>query len=166
MKVARYEWAEGTRVKGADDADPNIVGKHLDLLRKHSHGELTPEDVVKDARRNNSPLHRFFEWNDTKAAEQHRLAQARGLIRAVVAIYVAPDKPARKMRAFVHINEPGAQHYRATDHAMSQTRTREIVVRQAWREFQAWRRRYEEIDEFARLFEEADKLDRKISNGK
>lgn len=163
MKVARYEFKEGARFQqGAHVADPNEVGGHLDLLRQESKGELTPEDVIKDARRNNSPLHSFFQWDDGKAAEQFRLSQARGLIRAVVAVYVQEGKPARHVSAFVHIAEPGAQHYRSTDHAMSLTRTREIVLRQAWREFQQWRKRYEELDEFAGLFEVADVIAEKL----
>lgn len=163
MKIAGYEWAENTRVqprKGAPDA--NAVGAHLELLRQQAKGELTPNDVLKDARHNNSPLHGYFEWDDTAAAEEYRLSQARGLIRSVVAIYVSDGKPAKRMRAFVHINEPGAQHYRDTAHAMSQQKTRDIVLRQAWREFQAWRRRYEELDEFSQLFEAADKVAKKL----
>lgn len=161
-KIERYEWSETTRLKGADQADPNIVGSHLELLRKQSHGELTPEDVVKDAQRNNSPLHRFFEWNDSKAAHAHRLAQARGLIRAVVAIYKSDDKPPQRMRAFVHIPEGDTPHYRDTAHAMSQTNTRELVLRQAWREFRAWQKRYADLEEFARIFEEAERIAKSI----
>lgn len=44
-------------------------------------GSLTPEAVVDDARDPESVLHPCFEWDDTKAAHQHRLNQARGLIR-------------------------------------------------------------------------------------
>lgn len=158
MKIAGYEFTESLRLKAGKKPDPNIVGGHLELLRTEAKGELTPEDVLKDAQRNNSPLHDFFEWSDTKAAHEYRLQQARGLIRAVVAIYVEPEKPARRMRAFVHVPEPGAPHYRDTAHAMSQEKTRDLVLRQAWREFMAWRARYQELDEFARVFEEADKL--------
>lgn len=163
MKVARYEFKEGARFQqGAHVADPNEVGGHLDLLRQQSKGELTPEDVIKDARRNNSPLHSFFQWDDGKAAEQFRLSQARGLIRSVVAIYVQADKPARRISAFIHVPESGAPHYRSAEHAMSLTRTREIILRQAWREFQQWRKRYQELDEFANLFEIADAIAEKL----
>lgn len=168
MKIIGYEWAENARLRTSDDgeADPNIVGTHLELLRKQHKGELTPQDVVKDAKNGNSPLHRFFEWDDKAAGEQHRLAQARGLIRAVVAIYKEEAKPPRRMRAFVHIPEAGTPHYRDTSHAMSQTRTRELVLRQAWREFQSWRKRYEELDEFAGLFEAANSIAKKLPFGK
>src|SRR6185312_1813940 len=131
-------------------------------LRKKQKGELTPGDVINDARDDRSPLHAFFEWDDGKAAEQHRLDQARGLIRAVVAVYVDDKNPARRMSAFVHIPDGEASHYRDTMHALSQKRTREVVLRQAWREFQSWRRRYEELDEFAGLFDAADRIADKL----
>ena len=158
MKIVGYEFVEGARFQAGANLDPKAVGAHLELLRQKCKGEITPKDVVDDARHNNSPLHSFFEWNDSAAAERHRLNQARGLIRSVVAIYREDKKPARKLKAFVHIPEAGAPHYRETMHALSQQRTRELVLQQAWREFQNWRRRYEELDEFARLFEQADKI--------
>lgn len=96
------------------------------------------------------------------AAESHRLAQARGLIRAVVAIYVDDEKAAVRMKAFVHVPENGAPHYRETRHAMSQTHTRDLVLMQAWRELQYWRRRYRDLSEFAKVFEATDEVARKL----
>lgn len=46
-------------------------------------GRLTAPAVVDLARSPNSPLHDFFEWDDTVAAELHRQAQARTLIRSI-----------------------------------------------------------------------------------
>ncbi|MCA0425033.1 MAG: hypothetical protein LCH61_17250 [Proteobacteria bacterium] len=152
MKIARYEFAEGARFQaGSDRTNPNAVGEHLELLRKREHGELTPEDVVADARNPNSPLHQFFEWDDSEAAQQHRLGQARGLIRAVVAIYVSEDKPAVRTKAFIHISEPGAPHYREASHALSMQKTRDMVLQRAWGELMQWKRRYQDLAEFAEL---------------
>lgn len=54
------------------------------LINLHStHGSLTPEMVVREASSSNSPLHGLFEWNDARAAHQHRLDTARTLIREV-----------------------------------------------------------------------------------
>ena len=46
-------------------------------------GRLDPQSVVAAARNKKSPLHKQFEWDDTKAAEKYRLEQARELIRLV-----------------------------------------------------------------------------------
>lgn len=54
------------------------------LVALHTkHGTLTPELVVDDARRNDSPLHNLFEWDTKKAALAHWHDVARGLIRNV-----------------------------------------------------------------------------------
>ncbi|MER9710166.1 hypothetical protein NKJ13_07840 [Mesorhizobium sp. M0174] len=156
VKIAGYEFSDGARFQQGAIQDPKMVGAHLEMLRQQFKGELTPQDVVADARNGNSPLHSFFEWDDSVAAEAHRLSQARGLIRSVVAIYVREDKPAVRTKAYVHINEPGAAHYRETSHALSQTKTRDIVLRQAWNELQAWRRRYADLKEFSTLIEAID----------
>lgn len=57
------------------------IREHLQFLEVN--GRLTPERVLDDAKRPESPLHKHFQWDDQKAAEQHRLDQARDLIRTV-----------------------------------------------------------------------------------
>lgn len=117
------------------------------------------EDVLADARHDNSPLHSFFEWNDGAAAEQFRLQQARGLIRAVVAVYVSEDKPAVRTRAYIHVPEPSAPHYREASHAMSLSKTRNMVLERAWNELKAWRARYKDLKEFADLISVIDEME-------
>ena len=162
MKIAGFEFAPGARFQPGAHLNATEVGKHLERLRKEGKGELTPEDVIKDARNPNSPLHSFFEWDEGKAAEAYRLKQARGLIRAVVAIYVSENKPAVRQRAYVHIPEPQAPHYREASHAMSLTKTRDMVLKQAWRELQEWRQRYRDLKEFSTLFEAVDEAAQKL----
>lgn len=163
MRVAGYEFSEGARFQSGAIGDPKIVGEHLELLRVQCNGELTPEDVVKDAENPNSPLHSFFEWKNSKAAHQYRLQQARGLIRTVVAVYVQDDKPAVRTRAYVHIPEGSTPHYRSADHAMSQKKTRDLVLDRALGELLAWKRRYRELKEFSNLFDEIDQLEIKLT---
>lgn len=162
MRIAGFEFSEGARFQPGAHLDPKAVGEHIELLRKQHQNELTPQDILDDAKNDNSPLHSFFEWSDTEAAHQYRLQQARGLIRAVVAVYVSDEKPAVRQKAYVHIPEPTAPHYRETSHAMSQAKTRKLVLERAWREFQQWRRRYQDMKEFADLFETADQVEMKL----
>lgn len=165
MKIASFEFSEGARFQAGaphDAAAAKAVGEHLELLRQQFKGELTPEDVLADAKHDNSPLHPFFEWSDTAAAHAHRLAQARGLIRSVVAIYTRPDAPATRTKMFVHVNEPSAPHYRETTHALSQKKTRALVLQRAWNELQQWRRRYADLKEFADLIETIDETAKQL----
>ncbi len=156
MKVAGFEFAEGARFQQGAVQNATIVGQHIEMLRQQQKGELTPEDVLADAKSHNSPLHSFFEWDDSAAAHQHRLNQARGLIRSVVAIYTSDDRPAVRTRAFVHIPEGETSHYRSADHAMSMSKTRKLVLQRAFKELSAWRQRYADLKEFSELFAVVD----------
>ncbi|MFQ3666657.1 MAG: hypothetical protein SNJ79_11630 [Sphingomonadaceae bacterium] len=73
-----------------------------ELARLHDEaGALNPEAVVVAAADPSSPLHDLFEWDDTAAAHQHRLNQARNLIR--VAVRVIPQVNKGPVRAYVSI---------------------------------------------------------------
>jgi len=164
MQIAGFEFADGARFQAGAHKNAAEVGAHLEFIRQQHKGELTPEDVLADAENPNSPLHSFFEWSDTEAARQHRLHQARGLIRSVVAIYTSEEQPAVRMKAYVHVPEGReTSHYREVGHAMSVKKTRDLVLQKAWREFQQWRQRYKDLKEFADLFEVADEIAKKIA---
>lgn len=59
-----------------------VRARLADLMAEHD-GVLTPEIVVADAAKKDSPLHDEFEWNGKKAAHHWRIEQARALIRSV-----------------------------------------------------------------------------------
>lgn len=64
---------------------PNLTPEQRQrLIGLETDGRLTATDVVEDARGVKSPLHPLFEWDDEKAAHEHRLDQARALIREVM----------------------------------------------------------------------------------
>lgn len=52
-------------------------------LAQQAGGMLTTEDVLADAAHPDSVLHRHFEWDDSRAAIEHRKYQARQLIQSV-----------------------------------------------------------------------------------
>lgn len=60
-----------------------IARETLQTMAKRNGGKITPAAVVEAARAKNSPLHRYFEWDNTKAAQLYREDQARALIRSV-----------------------------------------------------------------------------------
>lgn len=159
MRIGGFEFAEGARFQPGATKDAKLVGEHIEMLRMKFKGELTPEDILDDARHGNSPLHSFFEWDDSAASQQYRLQQARGLIRAVVAIYVSDNNPAVRTRAYVHVPEPSAPHYREASHAMSQAKTRKMILDRAWNELKAWKARYRDLEEFASLVEVIDTIE-------
>lgn len=70
-----------------DSEQRKALEDRLEKIRVRNDGVLRPDDVVKDARNESSPLHSFFTWDDTEAANQFRLDQARTLIRNVKVEY-------------------------------------------------------------------------------
>ena len=151
-----YRFRNGFHVNG----DPQIVGEALEYIRSRHDGRLRPEAVVQAARKPDSALHGYFEWNDTEAARKYRLHQADYLIRAVVVCPEEGERPFEPVRAFVCIEEsPGAS--RAFTHvceAMRDETLREQVLLRARAELAAWRRRYAHLRKFAALFEAIDVL--------
>lgn len=59
-------------------------------------GTVTREKIVELAAKKSHPLHPFFEWDDTKAAHEHRLERAYQLIRRwdQIKTYKNPAAPA------------------------------------------------------------------------
>lgn len=59
-------------------------------------GEVSPESILESARSPKSPLHQYFEWDDSLAAERYRLEQARQMImrsKLIVQLVEARKKP-------------------------------------------------------------------------
>lgn len=78
------------------------VNDYLIALHQE-HGTLTPELVVEDAKRKDSPLHELFEWDQQKAAQSHWHDVARALIRNVRVVVV---NEGRSLRAPFFVRDP------------------------------------------------------------
>jgi len=71
------------RMKGlAKKVNPDDAAKELQRIQ-NIYGSITPEILVNEAKKRKSPLHAIFEWDDTKAAENYRLQQARILLNNI-----------------------------------------------------------------------------------
>src|SRR5678815_5205406 len=65
------------------------ISARLTFIRKKT-GAVTSRAVIDDARDPGSPLHQFFDWDDSSAAEKFRLHQAGQLIQRVQVIVKTP----------------------------------------------------------------------------
>ena len=147
-----YQWKNGSTAR----IDAQTAGETLERIRVWNNGRLTSEEVLRSARDPDCPLHPAFEWDDTAAAEAYRLEQARYLIRSIEVVVAKPDAPAAPIRAFVSVIRDEDRSYTSTAHALSDADLREQVLRQAWRELEAWRERHAELVEFAKVFASID----------
>jgi hypothetical protein len=153
-----YKFSEGTRLPGID---PQAAGERLEAIRKRHNGHLLPKYVVDDARKPSSPLHDAFTWDDTEAADQYRLVQARYLIRHIVVVISEKNEPERTIRALVSIrgeDDNGSTSYVAIDDAMRSKNLRAQVLQKAYDELIAWAERYRRLQEFAAVIEVIDAL--------
>ena len=122
------------------------IGTELAALYK-THGGLTPQGVVKWARANkSSALHSRFEWDNSKAAEQYRLWQARELIVEVEAIY--PD--GKKRQVYVSpLSVRGTVGYQTLVGVLSHTERRAEFLAQALDEYQRVGAKFLDLQELA-----------------
>jgi len=115
-----------------------------------SGGVLKPETVVDAARDPESPLHRHFEWDDSVAAEQWHIIQARTLLRISVE-YISNDSTETPSRVYVSLSTDQADEggYRLTTNVMSDEDLREILLRDARRDMELFKTRYSRLKELA-----------------
>lgn len=126
--------------------DVQAIGEELEKLANR--GELTAEKVVEEAKNANSPMHSWFEWDDTVAAQKYREHQARVLIGSIV-IYHEPEK---KTRAFYVIKEEKSPVYHHITEIRSDDLMKKRLAEQALKEMEVWAKRYEEIADYLGTF--------------
>lgn len=114
-----------------------------------ANARLTPPDVVNTARDPLHPLHHRLEWDDSKGGEKYRLVQAAELIRSVKITYAETSKGGPKhVRAFHSVIRVDGPSYLPIEDIAVDPFTRELVLRQAEREWRELRRKYGHLEEF------------------
>lgn len=145
------------------DAKAQIYGERLHELLS-SHGKLTPQLVVKDARKKMSPLHEFFEWDNDEAAKKFRLHQARMLMNSIeLKVEVRNEKGKNneiKVRAFLNVKdeEQEERFYTSAEVVLSKEEYSKQIMQEALREIQYWRKKYSDLVELKPVFEVVDKI--------
>ena len=157
MGTMVYKWKPQTVIAVA----AQLVGEELELIRIKHNDRLTQEDVVTEAKKKQSPLHPAFEWDDAVAGHNFRLDQASYLIRSIT-MTIEGDETKPPVRAFVNVERDSDRSYTSTVHAMSDKELRAQVLARALGELEAWRVRYNELTELARLFTEIDKAAKRL----
>lgn len=98
-------------------------------------GKLTAESTVSEASDPISPLHQYFEWDDLQAAHEHRLSQARYLIRRFE--IVIDERPVRE---FVYVPSEGS--FTPLRGAMRNRNWREEILAKFERDAEAFEARW------------------------
>ena len=150
-------------------------------LAEKNGGTITPEIVLEEAKRKASPLHAFFCWDNTKAANEYRKIQAAVIIRRIKVTYTPSEGISVRVRAFVNVVEPnddstddiadddesapGRQRgiYVGFEDAMHFDNYKDQVIRQCKRDVESFRSKYAAISEASKIIAAMDDFTSKLS---
>lgn len=145
-----------------NETEKAIIEQELRKIEQRD-GVITPPAVVEAARSETSPLHAHFQWDNSKAAHEHRLWQARQLI-AVVIYERAPNQP---QRAFTNViletktakgETELVRAYMDTEKVLEDPNLRVQVLEQAITELERWAQKYRHFDELKDVIKSADRF--------
>lgn len=141
----QYGWKKGFYHFGVKAGE--AVEEINSISRKT--GKIDAPTLLHHASSASSALHPFFEWDDKKAAHQHRLSQARLLLRSIVIVNEESD--GEPIRAFMAVaeEEDECKCYVPTMKVFSREEARAQIIRQALDELLGWTQRYKRYKELA-----------------
>lgn len=139
--MARYSRKTGARI--SNEAVDTLGAAIDDLIQQ---GTATPEALVDLARDPTSAIHAYFEWDDTKAAEQYRRVQARYYLRSITVEYTTEYAGGLEVRAFVptHVDGGGRVWRPTLEVAATEEGMRELLAT-AKAELRAFQKKYSQF---------------------
>jgi hypothetical protein len=138
--------------------NPGVVNELKRIANEHD-GLLEPVHVVEAASSAASPLHSQFEWDDTVAGHQYRLWQARQLISIVVE-FIDTGKKKEPVKMFVSLKSDRYEDggYRPLSVVLRTAELRNQLLEEALQEMQTFKRKYAQLKELVRVFQEMEKV--------
>lgn len=146
--------------KNAPSAD--IAHAVIEEIR-HRRGAVTPQLLVIDAKKKKSPLHGCFEWDDSKAAEQHRVTQARNIL-SYICVEVEQDEPDEKpqqVRAFIapsSVGKDSKTSYVPVDEVRNDAEMQSAYLHQLQNELNSIKNKIKSFKEFAAVVRAIDRV--------
>jgi hypothetical protein len=123
-------------------------------------GVLSPRTVVNVARDEENPLHDYFIWDDTEAAERYRINQASLLIRRVKIDIIKPNKETRELeikttRKFVSPKSLRGNNgsYKPVESVLNDEDLKNDLLETAKAELYALKKKYEALVELTIVWE-------------
>lgn len=146
--MAKYRFCEGSMISVNADAAGHVMEE------LSSRGELTASNLVQVSRPKDAPLHDAFEWRDDVAAEKYREDQARLIIRSIRVVSESdPQSPPE--RVYVH-PVLGTPNYEPLRLVLQDVDKRTSLLKSALRDLVAFRSKYKELHELAKVMEAAE----------
>ena len=135
-------------------------------LAQKNDGVLNPRDVVAFASNPQTHLHSKFTWDDTKAAEEYRLWQARRIIKLELEIVRNGDDEVGETNLFVSLSDErgGSGGYRLVTQVLTDADRRQKLLSDAIQELSRIRAKYQSIKELTDVFKEIEKLQKAVKS--
>lgn len=146
--MAKYTFCAGSHLKvSAEVAAPVLEG----LANEN---RLTAANLVDVSRPEDAPLHPEFEWRDDVAAERWREEQARQIIRCIrVVSEDEPEKPPVRMYVHPVLESP---NYEPLHMVLQDQDKRSSLLKAALRDMVAFKAKYKELHELAKVMDAVD----------
>jgi len=144
--------------KNAPDA--NVANKFIERI-KEKRGGITPQLLMIESKRKKSPLHNCFEWDDSKAAEEFRIVQAREILRFLVVEIESDDEQEepRTVRAYIAPSSVGKEEntsYLTIEDVCKDDELSAAYLRQLHRELRIISNKIRNFDEFSDVVKAID----------
>lgn len=105
--MSKYHWKLSGFAKGID---PVAAVKELERIEE-VYGSLTAETILHASTPKNALFHPLFIWNDSEAANQYRLSQARTIINNVQVVILTDNEP-RMVSAYEVVRKENINVYK------------------------------------------------------
>lgn len=162
-----YKFAPHASINRAlKNADPQKIGQKVEQVQRKRGGNFDAVDLVTEARPKNSILHDVFEWDDTEAAEQYRIQQARHLLSVLVVETELPDREKVTHRVFVSVTEQGETGYSSLAQVMTDDTLRRQFLTKLLNQLETLQEQCKQYQDLAELMSPIkEKVQQELENG-
>lgn len=129
----------------------------LKRIQKENGGKLKPIDVVETAKDEDNILHPLFTWDDSEAAHQFRLWEARKLISVVVEITPYSKEMVNVFVSLTPTRKELNGGYDLMGSVLNDKKLRAILLRDAISEMEYFKQKYFRLTELAKVFDAMNK---------
>lgn len=146
------------------------VRPYYPLLKdlEEEHGALTPDLVVNAAADDESPLHEYFEWDDSLAGIRYRKIQARMLISAVkIEIMGQRTNAYTSVVASLEDDNQRNRRYISTEVALSDEEMTAQMIAGALKELTYWQMKYKSLTQLKGIInqEKVESIKKSLKGG-
>ena len=156
--VYKYEWGGYQFPVPAE-----TVGKRCEQIEQ-AYGNVTKQNLVDDARPEDSELHSLFEWDDAVAGEAYRRFQAGKVLSSLKLTVVKRDSTPVRVKAFVNVSSESSARYVNINVARADSSKMSVVLRNAFNEMQMFIAKYRGLSELECVIDAMETAMEKVRN--